>query len=146
MFSRSKMSPFARQLHDLRMRHSIRQNELAELIGYDQTYISALEVGLKGPPTPEFVDKLIDGLGLSLAEAQQLRVAAEASDRKLVVDTDSHADIYLMLAALRRRVPDLHPAQARLIRELVELPDNVRQSETEPIRRLKRRRSEEAKM
>ena len=26
------------------MRHGIQQNELAELIGYDQTYISALEV------------------------------------------------------------------------------------------------------
>lgn len=53
------MSPFARQLHELRLRHGIRQNELAELIGYDQTYISALEVGLKGPPTPEFVDKVV---------------------------------------------------------------------------------------
>lgn len=128
------------------MRHGIRQNELAELIGYDQTYISALEVGLKGPPTQEFVDKLITGLGLSLADAWQVRAAAEASDRKLVLEADSHTDIYLMLAALRRRVPDLHPAQARLIRELVELPDSIRQNETEPVKRLKRRRSEEAKM
>ena len=30
------MSPFARQLCALRMRHGIRQNELAKLIGYDQ--------------------------------------------------------------------------------------------------------------
>jgi transcriptional regulator with XRE-family HTH domain len=146
MFLRVQMSPFARQLHDLRMRHGIRQSELSELIGYDQTYISALEVGLKGPPTPEFVDKLIERLDLSPMDAQQLRAAAEASDRKLVLDTDSHTDIYLMLAALRRSGASLHPAQARIIRELVELPDNVRQSEPAPVRRMKRRRNEEAKM
>lgn len=28
------MSPFAHRLHELRMHHGIRQNELAELIGY----------------------------------------------------------------------------------------------------------------
>lgn len=125
------------------MRHGIRQNELAELIGYDQTYISALEVGLKGPPTPEFVDKLIEGLALSRAEEAALRSAAEVSDRKLVLDADSHPEIYLMLAALKRRLRELHPAQARMIRELVDLPDTVRQLEHEPVKRLRRRKTEE---
>lgn len=125
------------------MRHGIRQNELAELIGYDQTYISALEVGLKGPPTPEFVDKLIEGLALSRAEEAALRSAAEVSDRKLVLDADSHPEIYLMLAALKRRLRVLHPAQARMIRELVDLPDTVRQQEHEPVKRLRRRKTEE---
>ena len=125
------------------MRHGIRQNELAELIGYDQTYISALEVGLKGPPTPEFVDKLVEGLALSRAEEAALRSAAEVSDRKLVLDADSHPEIYLMLAALKRRLRELHPAQARMIRELVDLPDTVRQQEQEPVKRLRRRKTEE---
>lgn len=88
------MSPFARQLHELRLRHGIRQNELAELIGYDQTYISALEVGLKGPPTPEFVDKVVATLPLTPAEQEELRTAAKASDRKLVLDPDAHPDVY----------------------------------------------------
>lgn len=125
------------------MRHGIRQNELAELIGYDQTYISALEVGLKGPPTPEFVDKLVEGLALSRTEEAALRCAAEVSDRKLVLDADSHPEIYLMLAALKRRLRELHPAQARMIRELVDLPDTVRQQEQEPVKRLRRRKTEE---
>lgn len=140
------MSPFAHLLHDLRLRYGVRQNELAELIGYDQTYISALEVGLKGPPTAEFVEKLVDGLRLSAAEEQELRSAAEVSDRKLIVDADSHPEVYLMLAALRKRMHELHPAQARIIRELVDLPDTVRQREQEPIKRLRRRRKEEARM
>lgn len=40
------------------MRHGVRQVELAERIGYEQSYISALEAGAKGPPTPEFIDRL----------------------------------------------------------------------------------------
>ena len=140
------MSPFARQLHELRMRHGIRQNELAELIGYDQTYISALEVGLKGPPTIEFVNKLVRTLSLTSSEECELRVAAKASDRKLVLEPDAHPDVYWMLDALRQRLDGLHPAQARLIRELLNLPDIVRQQELEPTQRLRRRRNLEAQM
>jgi len=140
------MSPFARQLSELRMRHGIRQNELAELIGYDQTYISALEVGLKGPPTPEFVDKLVTALPLTPAEADEIRVAAKASDRKLVLDPDAHPDVYWMLDALRRRLDRLHPAQARMIRELLNLPDVVLRKEVEPMQRLRRRKNMEAQM
>ncbi|MGB6095193.1 helix-turn-helix domain-containing protein [Comamonas testosteroni] len=140
------MSPFARQLHELRMRHGIRQNELAELIGYDQTYISALEVGLKGPPTIEFVNKLVRTLSLTSSEECELRIAAKASDRKLVLEPDAHPDVYWMLDALRQRLDGLHPAQARLIRELLNLPDIVRQQELEPTQRLRRRRNLEAQM
>lgn len=50
------MSPFSHFLHELRLRHQIRQAELAELLGYEQSYISALEIGAKGPPTEEFVE------------------------------------------------------------------------------------------
>lgn len=41
------MSPFSHFLHELRMRYDIRQVELAETMGYEQSYISALEVGIK---------------------------------------------------------------------------------------------------
>lgn len=140
------MSPFARQLSELRMRRGIRQNELAELIGYDQTYISALEVGLKGPPTPEFVDKLVATLSLTPAEVEDIRIAAQASDRKLVLDPDAHPDIYWMLDALRQRLNRLHPAQARMIRELLNLPDVVLREEVEPMQRIRRRRNMEAQM
>jgi|SRR5450830_220469 len=140
------MSPFARQLSELRMRHGIRQNELAELIGYDQTYISALEVGLKGPPTPEFVDKLVTTLPLTPAEADEIRVAAKASDRKLVLDPGAHPDVYWMLDALRERLDRLHPAQARMIRELLNLPDVVLRKEVEPMQRMRRRKNMEAQM
>jgi transcriptional regulator with XRE-family HTH domain len=76
------------------MRHGVRQSELAELIGYDQTYISAVEVGLKGPPTPEFIYKVAEALELSDADRLVLLQAADASQRKLVIDLDTPQDGY----------------------------------------------------
>jgi transcriptional regulator with XRE-family HTH domain len=76
-----KMSPFARLLHDLRMRHSIRQGDLAKLLGHHQGYVSALEIGIKGPPPPEFVEKLISVLDLGADEQEELHEAVAASDR-----------------------------------------------------------------
>lgn len=144
--SRETVSPFATLLHELRMRHDVRQNELAELIGYDQTYISALEIGSKGPPTAEFVDRLVAGLQLSSSDEMALRNAVADSERKLTLDSDAPEELYRMVAALRRRLPELHPAQARLIREIINLPDVVSRDAPEPVRRLRRRRKMEAPM
>ena len=58
------MSPFSESLHSIRVRHGLRQVELAKLVGYEQSYISALEVGLKGPPTDEFVERLTAAIPL----------------------------------------------------------------------------------
>lgn len=75
--------------HELRLRHGIHQTELAELLGYEQSYISALEIGTKGPPTPEFFAKLAQSFDMRDAEQHELEQIAEASQRKLALDTDS---------------------------------------------------------
>ena len=90
------MSPFSHLLHDLRMRHKIRQAELAALMGYEQRFISALEVGVKTPPA-DFVERLLETLQLSTGEREELAKAVSSSQRKLVIDTDSRKDIYLLL-------------------------------------------------
>lgn len=140
------MSPFSHFLHDLRMRHEIRQSELAELLGYEQSYISALEIGAKGPPTPQFVEKLISALGMSVAEQEEVRRIAEASQRKLALNADCPEDVYWMLQELREQVNALHPVQIKMIRDALELKDSLVDCRPEPIRRIKRRRREEARM
>lgn len=54
------------------MRHGMRQGDLAEAMGYEQTYISALEIGSKGPPTDEFIERAIKALQLGDAEQADL--------------------------------------------------------------------------
>lgn len=139
------MSPFSLLLHDLRMRHDLRQAELADRIGYEQSYISALEVGLKGPPTEEFLDRLANSMSLNAEERHQLWVAAQASQRKLVIDPNASSDIYWLVNDLRCEMDQLTSAQVRLIREVIAMR-NTMSDNREPVRRLKRRRKEGAPM
>lgn len=140
------MSPFAHFLHDLRMRRNVRQADLAELMGYEQSYISALEVGLKGPPTPEFLSRLVAALSLSSGEQAQLRLAADASQRKLVLDPDMPEDIFWLLKDLRDQVDSLTPTHVRMIRDLMRMNPTGDDAQREPVRRLKRRSRQEATM
>lgn len=127
------------------MRRNIRQVELAELLGYEQSYISALEVGIKGPPTPELIERLRAVLSLTLEEQDALAAAFEASDRRLVLDADAPQDVYLLLKDLRSSLKLLSPIQVRLMRDVLSLCGSVPSGFVEPVSRLKRgkRRSKE---
>lgn len=140
------MSPFSHLLHDLRMRHNIRQSELAELLGYEQSYISALEVGLKGPPTAEFVERMMKTLSFTPQEIDDLKKAVEASQRKLVIDADMPRDIYWLLNDLRTNISRLGPVQVRMIKDVLQFTDRGTEIWTEPVRRLRRQPREEAAM
>lgn len=140
------MSPFAQFLQELRVRHGLRQVELAEAIGYEQSYISALEIGSKGPPTEHFVERLIRVLSISQAEEIKLRAAVAASQRKLVIDPDAPQDVFWLLKELRDGVNQLRPVQVRMIREALNLPGTMQEERAVPTRRLKRRKKEEAQM
>jgi transcriptional regulator with XRE-family HTH domain len=141
------MSPFSQFLYELRKRRDIRQAELANLLGYEQSYISALEVGLKGPPTDEFVERLIQALTISQVEQQELRAAVQASQRKLVIDPDAPPDIYWLLDDLRGKLEYLKPGQVRMIKEILDWRETFSEERPEQSRRLKRRaRKEEATM
>jgi predicted transcriptional regulator len=73
------LSPFSILLHEFRMRSNLRQSDLAEKLGYEQSYLSSLEVGRKGRPTREFVVKLVETLSLSDHDAEALLQAWEDS-------------------------------------------------------------------
>jgi transcriptional regulator with XRE-family HTH domain len=140
------MSPFASLLSAIRKRHTIRQKELADLMGYEQTYISALEVGKKGPPTPEFIDRLITALNLSSEESESLRDAADASQRKFIINADISQDVYWMMRDLRQRLPELNSAQIQLIRFALDLKESLKERPKDMKDRLKRHQCGEAHM
>ena len=140
------MSPFSHLLHELRMRLNVRQVDLADRMGYEQSYISALEAGLRGPPTPEFVDRLICALEVSPEEAESLKVAASASQRRLEIDANAPQHHYRLLNDLRDKLWALGPRQVELIQNLLDLPIAEPTAPSEPVRRLLRRKQEEVEM
>ncbi|MEX3639965.1 hypothetical protein [Paraburkholderia sp. BR14320] len=85
-------------------------------------------------------------MNLSETEQQELHAAVSASQPKLVIDRDSPQELFWMLAKLRERLPRLHPAQIRMITDIVDFPDALIERRPAPAARLKRRQNEEEKM
>lgn len=120
------MSPFASALRQIRLRYDLRQADLARMISYEQSYVSGVELGSKGPPTHEFVSKLIEVLELPAAEAEFLRQARQVSERKFEIRTDAPEETYLLCNMLHIRVGQLHPLQRQAILNILQLPDDLK--------------------
>ena len=131
----STMSPFSHFLHALRMQRGIRQVDLAERIGYEQSYFSALEAGTKGPPAQDFLDRLQDVLCLSDEDVRMLRAAALASRRKRTVDSDLPEDVFWLVERLWAVLPLITPTQVRVINEVLGMPMAASDTWNEPPRR-----------
>lgn len=135
------MSPFANLLKTLRVGRGLRQFELAELVGYEQSYVSALELDIKGPPNGEFVAHLIDALQLSPIEQETLNEAVAASQRKINLPHETPSEVYWLFHKLRRQIDRLHPVQIQLIETALDLPAELRQPIYESPSRIRRRSS-----
>lgn len=140
------MSPFSQCLIELRTRYGLRQGELAALVGYEQSYISALEVGLKGPPTIELVERICDALSLSPEEKIALQEALDASQRKFTLDLDAREDVYWLFSDLRKVLPELSENQVRVIRDIMRFRDPQKPQLIRSIRKTKRHKAEGATM
>lgn len=120
--TRSCMSPFSDLLKSLRLSRELRQSELAALIGYEQSYLSALELGIKGPPTNEFVERLVTVLRLTEVEQIPLMESVAASNRKIQVPPEAPPEVFWLCHKLRQQIDHLHPAQITLISTALDLP------------------------
>lgn len=128
------------------MHRGIRQGDLAEMIGYEQTYISALEVGTKGPPTHEFVDRLVNALSLAPVEEEEVRGAAEASDRKIVLQAEMPESVFWMMKKLRDNIETLHPAQIAMINDVIDMRACLAEAPPREARRMRKQTRAEVTM
>jgi len=134
------MSPFSILFRHTRDKSGLRQKDLAELLGYEQSYVSAVEIGTKGPPTPEFVQKLISVLALNEVEARQLWEAMDASQRKIQIPSDAPEDIFLLGHELRKQIDHLHPSQVEAMLAILRLSTAMKVAEPSGIQNAGRRR------
>ena len=110
------MSPFSVDLKSIRETLQLKQGELAERIGYEQSYVSAIEIGTKGPPTKEFVERLIAGLNLDNTWRTRLYESWSLSQRKIMLPSEASEDLYRLCSELRQQIGQLHPSQIELMR------------------------------
>jgi len=128
-----KMSPLSKMLQELRNRRGMRQKELAHLVGYEQSYLSALEIGTKGPPTGEFIDKLTNALNLDEEEQAELDTALAMSDRKFVIPVNASQRLYELCFELRKATDQLLPSQIEMMLKVLQLPSELRLENTRII-------------
>jgi transcriptional regulator with XRE-family HTH domain len=95
---------------------------MADKLGYEQSYISAIELGTKGPPSTDFIETLISCLELDGEWQARVAHALEESQRKMILPNEASEDVYRMFNELRRQLEGLHPAQVELIEMALRLP------------------------
>lgn len=117
------MSPFSRFLRSLRTRRGLRQKQLADRLGYEPSYLSALERSQKGPPRQDFIQRLIKGLELSEEEIAELNQALRDSCRQLVLPAQASDDEYALARLLKGQLGKLMPLQISMIEFALRIPE-----------------------
>lgn len=145
------MSPFANQLKLIRLKRCLRQSELAELLGCKQSYLSGLELGIKGPPSKDFTTSLIRVLQLDEIEQSNLEASIEDSQRNLKIDREASEEVYRLMHRMAQQHGTLHPIQIELINTALDLRRNLNlgisnKIPTRIVRRDKRNKKEEVEM
>lgn len=119
------LSPFSQFLRSLRIQRGLRQRELAERLGYEPSYLSALERSEKGPPREDFVRRLIRDLALNPDECAALDKALAASRRQLSLPATASIEEYQLIEMLRPQLGRLNPVQIQLIELALKMPEGV---------------------
>ena len=121
----SEMNPFSIFLRNARLGRGLRQSQLAARLGYEQSYISALERGVKGPPRRDFVERLIRHLALDEAEQAQLKEAIAASRRHFSLPRCASEVELQLVHQLAPRLGRLTPLQIQLIELALAIPEGA---------------------
>jgi transcriptional regulator with XRE-family HTH domain len=139
------MSPFSTVFRDLRVFCGLRQVEFAAQLGYEQSYISAIELGTKGPPTSDFIERLVQRLNLDDEWQKRLLDALDESHRKIVLHNEAPEELYKMFNELRRQLENLQPAQVELMQMALRLPKFTHHFQEKPALPPRRRTAHSAK-
>ena len=109
------MSPFAYQLKKIRTEKQLQQKTMAETIGCEQSYLSALETDAKVPPQGEKLLQLIKKLKLTAEEESALLAAAEQSRRSIRLPLKGQTQLFEICHALEDQLPYISDIQLQMI-------------------------------
>lgn len=116
------MNPFAIEIRRLRKLKGIRQKDAAEKLGYEQSYISAVELGLKDPPRhPDFLEKLIQVYQLTDNERHHLKDLLDLSNRVITIPRKASEEEFCLGHQLEKKLGSLSPDQIHLIKVILNM-------------------------
>jgi len=118
-------APFALVLRDLRLRHCKTQTELAHLVGFEQSFLSSLELGTKNP-TSDFLDRLVRGLNLCDEDRDELLAEAAASQNRFALGPEIPEETFRFCYALFQKIDRLHPALISAMHAMLKVEDELK--------------------
>lgn len=102
------MTPFGARMRELRDAKGITARKMAADLHLSPAYLSALEHGRRGRPSPGLVMQICGYLGIIWDEAEELKRLADLSHPRIVIDTSGLSPAATELAnRLSRRIKDL---------------------------------------
>jgi len=125
------MSPFSVYLSELRIRHGLRQTKLAALLGYEQGYISALELGTKSPSNEEFLARLIQAFKMTSQEQAELALAVKQSQLRYTLPRDIPPDAFRFFSEVYEKIDRLAKPQWEALRAIASI--DIPQQEECPV-------------
>ena len=81
------MTPFGAKLREWRGIRGLTLAEMAQNLGVSTAYLSSLELGNRGVPSWQLVQRIIVNLNIIWDEAEELVRLAEISNPRIVLDT-----------------------------------------------------------
>lgn len=135
-------TPIGNYLRTLRLRAGLRQQELADRLGYDASHVSSVEVGRKNP-SQEFLERFAASLQLAPDQKADLERELLDSPTSIQLIPDLPTDEYRMYAELARKLGRLSPGQIATIRRIAGLDEEIRSRPTYQPSRIRRRTKEE---
>ena len=114
------MTPFGLKLRQLRRQKGVTLQEQADVLAVSAAYISALEHGQRGKPSPAFVDQICVWLGLIWDDAEQLKYLAQVSHPKPTIKTGGlSAEATFLANLLAQNIDRLSDAQCSALNEVL---------------------------
>lgn len=138
-------APFALHLRDLRLRCGLTQEEMARVVGYEQSYMSSLERGMK-KPTPEFLWRLAEKLELSEEDRQELAKQVATSRNRFELKPEATTETFRFCNDLFEKIDQLHPTLISALHAMIMVENQAKPSSELYQQRLKRQTIKELQM
>ena len=114
------MTPFGEKMRVLRAARGLTLTQLAHDLNLSPAYLSALEHGQRGRPSPGLVMQICGALGIIWDDAEDLKRLAELSHPKVTIDTSGLSPAATELAnRLARCIRDLPEERLGQLLELI---------------------------
>ena len=104
------------------MQRGLRQIDMANLIGLEPSYLSALECGHKPPPSKKRLDYLLANLNLDDAEEKAIIQAAKVSSNKIIIPKKAKMQTLEVCQLFQEVLPRISDLQLEIIKFALQLP------------------------